>query len=50
VSERPSAFWGHVNGLTHPIEHDKVIAQAVHFCEVPDHMNIIPHLPHGEQV
>jgi hypothetical protein len=50
VSERPCTFGGHVNGLTHPVEHDKIIAQAVHFCEVPNHAGIIPHLPHREQV
>jgi hypothetical protein len=47
VSERPCAFWGHVNGLTHPIEHDEIIAQTVHFGEVPGHAGIILHLPHG---
>jgi hypothetical protein len=47
VGKRPSTFWGHVDGLTHPVEHDKIIAQAVHFCEVPDHAGIIPYLLHG---
>jgi hypothetical protein len=30
--------------LTHPIEDHEIVASAMHFCEVPDHVGIIAHL------
>ena len=35
---------GQLNGLTNAIQHDKVVACAMHFCEVPDHADIIANL------
>ena len=41
VSQRTRALRGHFNGGSHPVEHDKVVARAMHFGEVPDHARII---------
>ena len=44
VSEGPGAFGGHVDGLAHPVQDHEIVAGAMHFCEVPDHVGIIAHL------
>ena len=44
VGKGPGAFGGHVNRLAHSIEDHEIVAGAMHFCEVPDHVGIIAHL------
>jgi len=44
MGERAGTFGGHVDGLANPIQDHEIVAGAMHFCEVPDHVGIIAHL------
>src|SRR5690606_34512585 len=43
IGQGACALGRHVDSLAYAIEHDKVVARAMHFGEVPDHGGIIAH-------
>ena len=44
VCQRTCALRGHLDGHANTVQHDKVVAGAMHFCEIPDHGCIIANL------
>src|SRR5690606_36319297 len=48
IGQGTRALRRHVDGLAYAVEHDKVVAGAVHFGEIPDHGGIIAHYAYDE--